>query len=169
MAQWIKFSLTAAALGGSAFGLVSCATVSELPQSADKVEFTSLNFSTPDNTRASLCHVYPGLDTDTAFLAAQYALRSNNFLIKRSTLNEGTVIGHHGFTSTHWNQVAGIYFRDHAQGVAVDILVQGSAANPSSRDRQIEALALRATRISEAFESFSRSQVLKEIEGTECR
>jgi hypothetical protein len=106
--------------------LASCASVSDLPQSAGQAFQSTGEIGRTGWSRYQDVMFVRGIDRQTAFLAAREGLASASFTIQRGSEAEGTVIGARGMTAYDWNVVAGVYFQERGDGFEFSVVAQGS-------------------------------------------
>ncbi len=106
--------------------LAGCATTGSLPKTALEASTNSEQVGKTGWSRYQDTIFVPGIDRQTAFLAAKEGLASARFVIKRGSEAEGTVVGSHGMTLYDWNVVAGVYFVQKPGGYQFFVVAQGS-------------------------------------------
>lgn len=112
--------------------LTSCrAKISSMPQSADEIDFLE---DLRGDTGWAQWQESLTVHASTRFelqQAAEHALNTHGYRVKRSSASRGMVIGEHGMTAYDWNILAGVYFeprpkKDESGEFAVRIIVEGS-------------------------------------------
>lgn len=106
--------------------LVGCVSISSMPQSADKVDFSPAQEGRTGFSKYEEVYFLKGVDNRTAYLATKEGLADAGFTIKRANYDAGMVIGEHGMTAYDWNVVAGVYLQSEKKGTHVKIIVEGS-------------------------------------------
>lgn len=106
--------------------LASCASVSDLPQSAGEAFQSTGEIGRTGWSRYQDVMFVRGIDRQTAFLAAREGLASASFTVQRGSEAEGAVIGARGMTAYDWNVVAGVYFQERGEGYEFSVVAQGS-------------------------------------------
>ncbi len=106
--------------------LTGCVSISSLPQSADKVNFSSDLEGRTGWSKYEEVMFFRGVDKRTAYLAAKEGLSTAGFTIKKASYDNGLIIGEHGMTAYDWNIVAGVYIQEEKKGTNTKVIVEGS-------------------------------------------
>lgn len=118
MIKAILFTILVAVLSG-------CATVAMLPPSIDKVNFDAPEGKTGWSEYREV-REFADVTIGDVYDAAKVGLGDAGFTLRKANKSHGIVIGEHGVTWNDWNVIAGVYFKETADGVAVAVLVEGS-------------------------------------------
>ncbi|NOX43009.1 MAG: hypothetical protein GXP19_04650 [Gammaproteobacteria bacterium] len=114
--------------------LYACASVSTLPRRASDVNFVDHVSGVPSVRNYDYCANYIDADKETLFEAAKYSLVTNKFDIKETNAVDDVIRGEHGVSARDWNIVAGIYFKEVSNGVAVKIIVRTAVSTSLYRN-----------------------------------
>ncbi|MFC1579151.1 hypothetical protein ACFL3Y_02055 [Pseudomonadota bacterium] len=117
--------------------LVSCATIEDMPTSADQVDFSIPDGVLDDESWAAfgyqVTYDFPqetAVDFDLALRAAQAGLIYAGMYVIKIDIERRTVIGHRGpsFDLNHTIEYAGVYVTDHNGIMTAKIYVSGETS-----------------------------------------
>ena len=103
-----------------------CATLSELPQSTKDVNFESKNCGRTAMWTYEDSAYFKNIDREMAFLAAKHGLSESGFVIRKTSYEDGYLLGYHDLTAHDWNVVAGVYLKQAGEQTAVKVIAKTS-------------------------------------------